>query len=224
MSDALRSIFGDWIGLIGLAVMFVILAPKMLTRWRGFRQRKRGEDSEIVNALRGTRALSYQGTKPTIKAHDEFGAACAIMNSRRLYILICSIAWIAPFIINYSIPKEFGIRFALFYLTIPLLIIGLFRLFHIIDKAIFYEKGFVIRYGLSRRSIDYNAVIDIQRRASMINAATTNYIFHIENESPVDFICANYSDKARTVARVIKGLEPRKTRSAAIELARKREG
>ncbi len=224
MSDALRSIFGDWIGIVGLSVMLLILAPKMLTRWRGFQQRKRGEDIEIVNALRGKRALVYQDEKPALHAHEEFGTACAVIYARRFYIILSSLIWFAPFVINYLFPKDLEIRSALFFLTTPLLFFGFLKVIHIIDKTIFYETGFVVRYGLSRRSIDYNSVTNIQRRSSWIDASTTNYIFQIENESPVDFICSHYADKARTVSKVIKGLAPRKTRSAALELSRKREG
>lgn len=224
MNEALRSVFGDNIlGIATLVVMLVFIAPKFMMWWRARRQKKRSEAAEQNGRIQGLRALSYAWEKPAIKPDASFGAACAELRVRRGYVFCRATIWLIPVILNILMPVSWAIRMPLFALTLPLMCIGLWGLSHLLDRTVFYETGFVTRAGIITRRIDYNLILNFEKRSSTFSGATINFIFYIEDESPIDFVCARYEAGARTIARVIKGMSPRQIRSEAAEVFLRRE-
>ncbi len=223
MMDALQSTFGPWVGLAGFAVLMITFLPKVVVWYRGFRSRRRGSDCHIDERRLIDRELTYPDAAPDLVAHAKFGASCAALMPRRKYILLCSLGWLVPLALNLLMPTSWALRLPLFLMTVPIAAIGVWRLRHVLDKTVFYKTGFVHRIGFSKREIDYNAVIGFRKRQSSLTMTTSSYVFLIEDESPVAFMCADYFDGSRKVARVIKGLAPRMLRSVAEELAMKQK-
>ena len=222
MKDALESLFGPGVGLIGFAIMVAMILPKFIVRWRGFRARQRGAEIHVADNQLEERELGWKDTRITLAANDRFGEACAELRSRSRYLFIYGLLWIVPLLLNFLMPLSWSFRPAFFVCTIPCACFGLWQLRHVFDHTVFYRTGFIQKIGFKYREIDYNAVVGYRKRASIFPDRPSTYIFLIEDESPVIFEGNAYFEGGKIVASVIKHLAPRKIRNAATEVLKGR--
>ena len=222
MKDALESLFGPGVGLIGFAIMVAMILPKFIVRWRGFRARQRGADIHVADNKLEERELDWKENGLSLAASDRFGEACAELRSRSRYLFLCGLLWIVPLLLNLLMPLSWAFRPAFFVCTIPCACMGLWQLRHVFDHTVFYRTGFVQQIGFRYREIDYNAVVGYRKRASVFPDRPSTYIFLIEDESPVVFEGNAYFDGGKIVASVIKNLAPRKIKNAATEVLKGR--
>ena len=211
MEEALQSIFGPWVSLIGFGVMILMFAPKVVAWWKRKKAHATSKD-DVPNVELETRVLSCGGEKPALPAHPRFGEAAASLRPRRKIIAAQSAAWFLPLIVNLLLPPSVEMRAPLLLLTLPLVFVGIWGMRHLCDSAVFYRTGFTVHEFLSTREIDYNAVTSVRKRTDM-NGLASAFILRIYHDSPVSFECRRFFDGARTVARVIHGLPERSVKA-----------
>ncbi len=185
MQEALESIFGPGVGLIGFVVMAIIILPKFLVRWRGFRARQKGP-VDCRPRQTGLRAIHIEPfpEAESYEAHPDHGRTMAVFSANRLVILLETIGWLLPLlaVIIFVPSGHQSLRVISLCAAIPIACIGLFSLSHLGDKLIFYQTGAVFRIKFGKSSIDYNSIYSMTERKSMIPGLASTYILHMDDE------------------------------------------
>lgn len=209
MMNVWESLFGPGVGLIGFAVMVVMIVPKFIVRWRGFRARRRGAEIHVAENQLEDRELTWPDKITSLEPHARFGEACAELRTKSRYVFVCALLWILPLLLNLLIPITWSMRTPAFICTVPFACLGLWKMRHVFDHTVFYRTGFVQHLGFRYREIDYNAVVGYRKRASFFAEHPPTYIFLIEDESPAIFDGNTYVDGGKMIDGVLRGLAPR---------------
>ncbi|MBO5752391.1 MAG: hypothetical protein J6S69_01705 [Proteobacteria bacterium] len=184
MQEALESIFGPGVGLLGLVFMAFMLLPKFLRRWRGFHARKHGPADCRPRKVGVRRILGETDTNAAdVDAHPEHGKAVVVLRENPKAAIIGGLLWMSPMIAALSfIPSDaYSVRSLAIALSIPLALIGLVTFMHCRDRAIFYQTGFVFYRKFRQRSLDYNMIVSVTEQPSIIPGMTASQILQLDD-------------------------------------------
>lgn len=186
MQEALESIFGPGVGLLGLLFMFVMIAPKFLRRWRGFHARKHGP-VDCRPRLRGCRRIAGDADTELseTEAHPEHGEVIACLQADPKVSVIMGCLWMLPMIVSLVwIPADqYSLRGLAVSIALPMVVIGLATFLHCRDRAIFYRTGFVFYRRFRKTSLDYNMVVSVTERPSLVPLAASSQILRLDDNS-----------------------------------------
>lgn len=186
MQKALESIFGpEVMGLVGLVLMAIMIGPKFLTRWRGFRVRQKGP-TDCRKRVTGQRFIHIKSTPDAemLDPHPDHGPALRLLYPNRINLFIEFICWIIPLlIVLIFVPTGLhSVHTVLLVLTVPLALTGLNTLTHLWDKAIFYQTGMALRLKFRKKTFDYNSIVEITERKPLFFWMNSSFILHMDDE------------------------------------------
>ena len=211
--------FGPGVGLIGFAVMFIILFPKIRARWRGFRARQRGP-VDCRERITGERELGIAASEAVREAseHPEYGKPLEMMSPYIVGILIESICWCIPLLLTVLfVPAgQFGLRMMCLCVSGFLALIGLFVLAHLSDRVIFYRTGVEIRLRFHREYVDYNSIVSFTERPPLIPWMASSVILHLDDDR-ILVLDGFYLTRGRRLKSLFAALPQRITHNAARE-------
>ncbi len=223
MQEALESIFGPGIGLVGFVVMAIIIIPKFLTRWRGFSARKKGP-VDCRERIEGQRRihLDMNTAVKGIADHPKHGKPLDILTSDWKPIIIETVCWLLPLLlILLFVPAgHHSVRTVALVMAIPMAIVGFITLAHLHDRVIFYETGCDITVKFSSKSIDYNSLCSMTERKPMIPWMAASYILHLDDAHLV-VLDGTYLKRGRQLKAILKSLDKRILTNAAQETMRR---
>ncbi|MBQ1926241.1 MAG: hypothetical protein II180_09000 [Proteobacteria bacterium] len=222
MQEVLNSLFGPATGLIGMALLVIMLLPKFVVRWRGRNARKRTPVQERLKP-KGLRALEMEpwASCKDIAAHETHGETFAALKGLVFRPLIELIVCVAPLVlvILFVPAGQFSLRVILFVVTIPLALMGLLSLKHLGDSVVFYKTGFCGRIGMKRVDHDYNEIIEVTERKAMIPGLASSYILHLDDGHVMD-VNGGYFADGRRLKRIFGSLGTRVVVNASEEKMR----
>lgn len=223
MQEALESIFGPGVGLLGLVFMAFMLLPKFLRRWRGFHARKHGPADCRPRKVGLRRILGdTDANAADVDAHPEHGEAVVVLKANPKAALISGSLWMVPMMAALIfIPADaYSIRSLAIAISIPLALIGLVTLMHCRDRAIFYRTGFVFYRKFRQKSLDYNMIVSVTEQPSIIPGMTANQILQLDDNH---YILMNgaYMQQGFRLKGLFGRLPPRVKGSDAEEKLRK---
>ncbi len=186
MQKALESIFGpEVMGLVGLVLMAIMIGPKFLSRWRGFRVRQKGP-TDCRKRITGQRFIHIKSSPDaeSLDVHPEHGPALRCLYPNRLNLLIEFVCWVLPLVFVLIIVPvgHHSVFTAMLVLTVPLAVFGLFTLTHLWDKLIFYQTGMTLCLKLRKKSFDYNSIVDVTERKPLFFWMNSSFILHMDDE------------------------------------------
>lgn len=223
MQSALESLFGPAAGLIGLAVMAIMLVPKFVVRWRGFRQRKRESSERRTTVALGSRVvlLNAQSSVRGLSDHPTHGEPIAHFACARAVIIatacVCLLPLLAVFL--FSPSGQLNLRIILLIITIPIGIAGLFSCIHLGDSLTFYKSGVVGKLGMKRIDLDYNSIVSYVERSALIPFRPPSIIARLEDDQLIVFDGNHFADGAK-IRKIFSNLDKRVIRCAADEQKR----
>lgn len=222
MQEALESIFGPGVGLLGLVFMAVMILPKFLVRWRGFHARKHGPVDCRPRQM-GMRRIRGEADAdlPEIEVHPEHGEAIACFEVHLKGVLFEGLMWLLPLIITLvCIPADhYSLRGLALVISVPLAFFGIAVLTHCRDRITFYRTGFVLKQRLGVQSIDYNTVIEVTERQAMIPWVAPSQILRLDDDKHL-VLNGAYFMQGRRFGQFLARLSPRVQTSAAAETFR----
>lgn len=223
MQSALESLFGPAAGLIGLAVMAIMLVPKFVVRWRGFRQRKRESSERRANVAQGSRVvlLSAQSSARGLSDHPTHGEPIARFSSARAVVIATASLCMLPFIavLLFSPSGQLNLRIILLIITIPIGFMGLFSCTHLGDTLTFYKSGVVGKLGLKRIDLDYNSIVSYVERSALIPFRPPSMIARLDDDQLIVFD-GNHFIAGEKIRDIFTHLDKRVIRCAADEQKR----
>ena len=187
MQKALESIFGpELLGLFSLLLMVVMVGPKFVTWWRGFRTRQKGP-TDGRTRITGQRHIRVSPSPDVadLPEHPDHGKPVVMFKSNLRNIFFESALWILPLPILYFLIPDSQHSARLMFLLIALFMafIGLFGLLRTGDRAVFYETGLALQLRLKHSSVDYNSICRITERKSMFFWMNASYILHLDDDT-----------------------------------------
>ena len=186
MQKALESIFGpEAMALVGLVLMGIMIGPKFLNRWRGFRVREKGP-TDCRSRITGQRTIRLKCTPEaeSIEPHPDHGIALKRLHPNRINLIIEAVCWSIPLIlVLLFVPtNNLSLHTAMLVMTIPLACFGLVALIHLWDSATFYKTGMTIRTGFRKKSFDYNSICEVTERKPLFFWMNSSFILHMDDE------------------------------------------
>lgn len=222
MQEVLNSLFGPATGLIGMALLVIMLLPKFVVRWRG-RQARKQNPSQSRPKPKGLRALEMDALSgsESVSADAAHGEALAVLRGLRMRPLIDLILYVCPLVLVLLFVPEghFSLRMMLLIVTIPVALMGLSGLRHVGDAITFYKTGVCGRLGLKRVDIDYNEIIEVTERKSMVAFLAPSYILHLDDGRVLEFN-GGYFEDGRRLKRIFGSLGARIVVNASEEKLR----
>ena len=219
MQEALESIFGPGVGLIGFVIMFIILWPKIRARWRGFRARQKGP-VDCRERRVGLRALELPAEEAAsrLSSHPEHGAPVDLMTADYPMILLETICWCLPLAgtLLFISPGQYSLRMLCLVVSIFLAFVGILNLMHLGDKVAFYRTGAVIRLKFKKLSLDYNSIVSFTERTPLIPWLAPGVILHLDDDRLV-VLDGFYLTRGRRLKPLLSALPERISHSAASE-------
>ncbi|MBR4986187.1 MAG: hypothetical protein IKY83_10680 [Proteobacteria bacterium] len=222
MQEVLNSLFGPATGLIGMALLVIMLLPKIVVRVRGRRARRRSPSQSRPKQLGLRRmALEAQSGVEGIGAHADHGEALAVLRGSRIRPIVELFLCVVPLIAVLMLVPEgrFSLRMILLVVTVPLALMGLLSLRHLWDRVVFYRTGFVGRLSLKNVSHDYNEICEVTERKGMIPNTASSYILHLDDGSVME-LDGGYLEDGRRLKRFWGSLDARVVVNASEEKLR----
>ena len=223
MQSALESLFGPAAGLIGLAVMAIMLVPKFIVRWRGFRQRKRESGERRSTVALGSRAvlLCAQSSVRGISDHPTHGEPIAHFTCARAVIIVTACICLLPLIavLLFSPSGQLNLKIILLIITIPIGLIGLFSCAHLGDTLTFYKTGVTGKLGFKRIDLDYNSIVSYVERSALIPFRPPSIIARLDDDQLLVFDGNHFKDGSK-IRGIFSNLDKRVIRCAADEQKR----
>ncbi|MCL2325739.1 MAG: hypothetical protein FWC40_04480 [Proteobacteria bacterium] len=213
MMEALRSELGPYFGLLGAMLMMVFLAPKIAVRWRGARARRYAPQGPAP--VLGLRSLNLSETPLSEPSHPVHGQALAVLKPRPGLILVSSAAWFLPLCLTCLLPPTHAnLRDALLIVTIPMAAMGLATLAKLRHRVTFYRTGMIIRRLTQTQDIDYNDIVEVRRRLSIIPKLSPAYLFKIEGLGQIPIDSAYFRNGDARLGDIVRSLSPRQSNAA----------
>lgn len=219
MQEALESLFGPGVGLIGFFVMLIIMAPKIRNYWRGFRSRQKGP-ADCRTRITGQRVLPLA---PNISAqnlpkHPEHGEPVDLMTANIPIVLVETLIWLSPLILTLCcIPQGYySLKTLCLVVSTIIALFGVLQFLHLFDRVAFYKTGAVIRTALKKRSIDYNAILSYTERNALIPWRPSAFILHLDDNQLLVIEGANLKN-GRHLKDIFRALPARIAHNAATE-------
>ena len=188
MNNMLENIFGSSAaGLIGFGLMIVMFMPKVIKWYKDRRVKKK--EAAAHNSGYGARYLKYVPESASrhaatgLQDHPEFGEALVVLKSDVKTIIGLTVVWCLPLILVLLLvpPREtiFGV---LFIITVFFAVIGLYHLFHLGDKVVFYKTGLVGSFNGTKMSVDYNSIYDYFERPALLPWMAPTQVMRLEDK------------------------------------------
>lgn len=188
MQEALESIFGPGVGLLGLLFMAVMILPKFLVRWRGFHARKHGPVDCRPRQM-GLRRIAGDVDVASVNAdaHPEYGEMVASLDANPKVALISGLLWMTPMITSLLlIPSDqYSMRGLAVAVSLPMVIIGLVTWMHCCDRAVFYRTGIVFHRKFRQKSLDYNMILSVTEQSSLIPLMASSQILRLDDDKHI---------------------------------------
>ena len=222
MQEVLNSLFGPATGLIGMALLVIMLLPKFVVRWRG-RQARKQNPSQSCPKPKGLRALEMEAFSGSASVASDavHGEALAVLRGLKMRPLLDLILYVGPLVLVLLFVPEghFSLRMMLLVVTIPVALMGVAGLRHLGDAITFYRTGVCGRLGMKRVDIDYNEIIEVTERKSMFAFFAPSYILHLDNGDVLEFN-GGYFEDGRRLKRILGSLGTRIVVNASEEKMR----
>lgn len=222
MQEALKSIFGPAAGLFGILFFLIVLMPKFVVRWRGFKARRIEKRSAPERDL-GSRSLNMDACPDVagMDPHVVHGVAIASFSCCALAVLLESACWILPCVaIFYLVPDDiYSRKLALSCIAVFLGIVGILTLRHLGDHVTFYRTGCTGQLKGKRFNVDYNAIVSYTKRRSLIPGLSESIIVHL-NDGELIVFESMYLKSGRKLSAIFSHLGERIIHNASEEKKR----
>lgn len=187
MQKALESVFGpELLGIFSLVMMIIMVGPKFVTWWRGFRNRQKGP-LDGRKRITGQRRIHFsQGSDVSEQpVHPDHGKPVIVFKPNLRNIFYEAALWILPLpAVYFLIPEgQHSARLMFLFIALIMAFIGFYGLLRTGDRAVFYETGMDLKLRLKHSSIDYNSICRITERKSMFFWMNSSYILHLDDDS-----------------------------------------
>lgn len=225
MQDALESLFGPGVGLLGFAVMIFLFAPKVMA-WRKKRRTKKQEAQEAQQqrdlGMRAMRMAPSQRVTTSLP-HPVHGEAIDTIGPDKKSVFLASISWICPCILAlWIVPQgEVSLRAAVTIGSVFLVFIGAMTLLHIHDHIQFYRTGMIGTIRGKSFTMDYNTICDVTRRPALLPWMAPTYLLHLDNNQLMAIDVSYLSCSHDRIDQLLKTLAPRVIANAAQETMRR---
>ncbi|MBQ9395878.1 MAG: hypothetical protein IJU23_10255 [Proteobacteria bacterium] len=226
MQKALESIFGpELLGIFSLLLMVVMVGPKFVTWWRGFRSRQKGptDGRRRITGQRHIR-ISPNPNVSELPDHPDHGKPLMVFKANLRNLFIEAALWILPLpAVYFLIPEgQHSARLMFLLITFIMACIGLFGLMRTGDRAVFYETGMELQLRFKHSSVDYNSICRITERKSMFFWMNASYILHLDDDTLIVLDGSLFKDGA-TFKSAFKSLDARVKHNTSLIQPEKQE-
>lgn len=218
MQQALESLLGPAAGLIGLFVLILVWTPKFVVKWRGSRARA-CEKVQMKRVHDASRSLVLAPKDVgNVDDHVMHGRAIRSFKTAKMRALLVCLALCLPVVLTLLLVPA-GYMSMRAYLLIAgtfFALLGLSTLRHLNDTATFYKTGAVWRTNGKRYDVDYNDIVEVSSRNSLIPGAAGMLVVHFVDGS-LAVLDGFYLHNGRELSDIFEHLTERHIRSAADE-------